>query len=400
MDLRKEYQQLVDMHKGDPGIWNNSDIQLVARAKILKALKSTLSVRAVICFPQVYQDWNFYIRQFVRFGGVIEAEPSFVIGHPAANIFISPEGTVSVISTQDVLFDDRYKKVCGLSPQVSVPHQALEGAAEAVGSQMFRRGVIGYVTVQLQAYWDHNIREIRIWGIGAEMNLTSLAASHSLFTLLCPKGSGSVDQIVNMGYYCFPNPRRQSGLEGGSISLNGESLRTENALRERSHYAMFDFIYNPCLASLQHGAFFKLCRLQGVSFDLQTRLGVVFMLPDSFSAGVISFMQIQATREDLMRRCVKTFQFMKEQIGIPLNETSTVSMGAMTNILKAIAVTVEKSKTLPQLLKASKIKLDVNSLVLGSRHNSNFAGKFASAQNSASQGFSVNSQYDNDEEDY
>ncbi|CAM9126173.1 unnamed protein product, partial [Heterosigma akashiwo] len=55
--------------------------------------------------------------------------------------------------------------------------------------------------------------------------------------------------------------------------------------------------------------FFKLCRLQGVSFDLQSRLGVVFQLPDSFAGGVLSFIQFSSSREDAMTGAAKTLKF-------------------------------------------------------------------------------------------
>ena len=52
-------------------------------------------------------------------------------------------------------------------------------------------------------------------------------------------------------------------------------------------YAVSDMTYHPNLATVQYNVFFNLCRLKGVHFDLQDKLGTAFMLVDSFAAGVI-----------------------------------------------------------------------------------------------------------------
>ena len=41
---------------------------------------------------------------------------------------------------------------------------------------------------------------------------------------------------------------------------------------------MNELMYHPQLSSMHHSAFFNLCRLKGVSFDLQERSGTVFNL--------------------------------------------------------------------------------------------------------------------------
>ena len=46
-------------------------------------------------------------------------------------------------------------------------------------------------------------------------------------------------------------------------------------------YLSLEYVFHPNLAVMQYQAFFNLCRLKGVSFDLQESTGTVFSIVDS-----------------------------------------------------------------------------------------------------------------------
>ena len=79
-ELRMERDQLCFIHKGDVGAWHQSDVQLLARAKILKDLRSCLHSKAVCCGREMFRSFKTFLAHFVRVGGVIEAEPGTPAG--------------------------------------------------------------------------------------------------------------------------------------------------------------------------------------------------------------------------------------------------------------------------------------------------------------------------------
>jgi len=91
------------------------------------------------------------------------------------------------------------------------------------------------------------------------------------------------------------------------------------------------------------------------------------MLPDSFAGGVISFMQISESRSDAMKKASDTLQFMRENIGVPVSEIDPKPIGTMSEIIRTLYTAIEKSKTVMQIVKASKIKVAGSVLALGSR---------------------------------
>lgn len=52
------------------------------------------------------------------------------------------------------------------------------------------------------------------------------------------------------------------------------------------------YLHHPGIARIQYKAFFHMCRLQSISFDLESRSGTAFMLSDCLQSGVLSLMTI------------------------------------------------------------------------------------------------------------
>ena len=75
---------------------------------------------------------------------------------------------------------------------------------------------------------------------------------------------------------------------------------------ETRSYVAIDCLYHPNLGSMQYGSFFNLCRLHGISFDLQQKLGTAFMLTDTLASGIIGLIGVGNDTNDAMKmvRCL------------------------------------------------------------------------------------------------
>ena len=86
-------------------------------------------------------------------------------------------------------------------------------------------------------------------------------------------------------------------------------------LLEQRCYVAHDSIYHPNLASMQYGAFFNLCRLHGIAFDLQNRSGLAFMLADSLVGGTIGMLGVGKVHSKALRAVGKSLKFIENQVG-------------------------------------------------------------------------------------
>ena len=107
-------------------------------------------------------------------------------------------------------------------------------------------------------------------------------------------------------------------------------------------YVMNELLYHPQLFSIHHSAFFNLCRLKGVSFDLQERTGTVFNLMDSFVGGVLGIVTVGKTLLDALRKFADCLDFIQKQVGPATTKSTTQSHEvSFKDVIKAIKQLVD-----------------------------------------------------------
>jgi hypothetical protein len=65
--------------------------------------------------------------------------------------------------------------------------------------------------------------------------------------------------------------------------------------------------------------FFKLCKMRGVSFDIQTRIGSLFFLVDSIIGGAVSLLTVADTRKKSVDLAIHALSFVTQQFGKDTN---------------------------------------------------------------------------------
>jgi hypothetical protein len=102
----------------------------------------------------------------------------------------------------------------------------------------------------------------------------------------------------------------------GSSRIAEPSNWKESRVEDERSYAVVDFLYHPALSTMQSSAFFNLCRLHAIAFDLHGRVGTLFNLVDSMARGVLSIITIGRDQKGSLQTLLRTLQFMHEQVGV------------------------------------------------------------------------------------
>jgi hypothetical protein len=352
-DLRKERAQLYNIHKGDISVWLNPDVQLLARAKILKELRIVLYSRGVCCGREMFYGLKEFLRVFMRMGGVIEAEPINVIGRPSMNVLVTPLGEVRMLGAVDLLVDDESVLIGSSYPMMSVPIKALTGAVDAVVDNLKKSGFVGYASVNFIAYRA----TISATGSATATNQSSAGGG----------GKKAKRELRMCGVSIDPCLSNASCMHNFVKFVCGEAANEGSLTRS---YASCDTIANPGLATVQYGSFFKLCRMQAVSFDLETLTGLMFMLYDSLSAGVVGMIAVGENPSLSLERLAGGFGFLKNNVGntasyneVNLDDPGEAGMGEMAGfvrIMKAVEAEsrrvglVQKAETRKKLMKEAR----------------------------------------------
>jgi len=75
------------------------------------------------------------------------------------------------------------------------------------------------------------------------------------------------------------------------------------------------YLHHPGISKIQYKAFFHMCRLQSISFDLESRKGTAFMLQDCLQSGVLAMMTIAEERKEALAMMCEAFKFIEQQAG-------------------------------------------------------------------------------------
>ncbi|KDO28304.1 hypothetical protein SPRG_06354 [Saprolegnia parasitica CBS 223.65] len=280
------------------------------------------------CFPDVYPTWQHMRPVVNRIGAVIEAYPPKVLARVRANVFIEPSGGVHVTSAQEQLMHvkNKHQSVGAVYPPTAVPYAAIRGASLAVAQAMYASGIIGYASIDYVAFLDVKTvngkagpPHLRLWALQLLPCLTPTAMSFVLFTFL---SCATLDAATGRSFLPLPAPR-PSSLAGPPATetqlavekILGESSPAATMGAERAYIA-HEYIFHPNMATLQYAVFFNMCRVHGVSFDLQKSIGAAFVLADSLTAGVVGLLCIGESDKEAVRLTRAALELIGDQVGV------------------------------------------------------------------------------------
>lgn len=235
--LKREKAQLERANGGPSGVWHHPDVQLLARARLLKTLRRCLHRVLSICNTGAYPTWAFFVGHLARVGGVIEAEAPEKRSHPSCSVFVSPNGEISCLSETEILYDACYQHVGCVHPQECVSSHALRGASLAASRELWARGVVGYVSIHFVVFWDDQVEAPRLWATGLELGLSVSAFSFCFFRSVT-KGPVKGDREgADLGCYGEATDGGEIEQEGSLMTLLGKSFSHPTSYAYQGHQA-------------------------------------------------------------------------------------------------------------------------------------------------------------------
>ena len=302
-------------------------------------LNLVLPKKIKIAVPAIYPTWKDYLKEFTRVGGVIEASPSF----PAAKIqgvkvsfCILPDGNVTLIGAYDKLEAKKYVSAGFLFPQTSLPNMNLQMLVSSIGTVLFDKEIIGHVSVDLVAFPDENMKSGHplFWAVDLDCAATESSAVMSFFDFLM---EGTLDPVT--GFYNL-------------------SLPVQDQVQNSRYFLYLPYIHHPGLGKVLYKTFFYMCRVQGISFDLEERKGTAFLLPDSLQSCVLGLISMAQNPMQALKLMGETLDFVGSQGGLGISKTgfreeSRDDNVSFAEIMSMVKTTQKKLKPKPKRINKS-----------------------------------------------
>ena len=292
--LKEEQNEIIAGNDGNVSSWFTKPVQVEVRARIIEDLKKELTSLVKIVNKKIYRSWDYYLRHLNRVGCVVEALPIEPLGFVHGLCFIDPLGNVQFCGGLDVITDSQTQEQGYLYPQTLTPTNSLHDCVTVIAKALYQKHqVYGHVTVKFEAFWDSFQQIPKIWAKELYFGLTS--------SFGC---IGSTSLARHTGSIPYELP----------LSLVPAHHRTESP-EVPSYYLHIPYTFHSPLRQSRDDIFFKLCRIRGITFDINDRSGVIFHLIDSIVGGGISMLFVASNRKKTIDLAIHTISWILSQFG-------------------------------------------------------------------------------------
>ena len=183
--------------------------------------------------------------------------------------------------------------------------------SNSVGEILFENGVIGHVTIDLVSFPNVDDPKAHpfFWAVDLSNELTDNAAICYFFDILM---EGKLDQQT--GEYAISwLPDKEENILDDSDN-DQETAKKKNLMLEPRTFMFCNYLHHAGLANIQYKTFFHMCRLESISFDMESRSGSTFCLYDCLASGVIGMLTIGVHRKQTTKFMMDALNFIQNQV--------------------------------------------------------------------------------------
>jgi hypothetical protein len=354
--------------------------------EILQELVKALPIVVKFVMLSLWETWNSFLNAFCNFGGIIQETPTTRsnIASPCICVLIEPDGGIRYLCAVDRMQSRDYLNTGVFFPQASLPHSEILEIGWKVGKELYSRNVIGFACIELVAFPDpFNDGGLPVyWGIDIRLNVGIVISSYFMFHTLV---GGFVEPNSGKYYIEFEEqedeftivedlfgdnftnllttskPTRARNFYEKPRMIKGEGQEDEknvedfNKFDERCYFLCWH-IEHPDLKDLSIGGLFHMCRLESMTYSLETCKGAVFTIYEILASHHFGILGIGNNRQDSIRVLSETFTFILQQAGPPPQPPTAFKAPAKEDYNLNELITKVKSihKTLEKINKSGK----------------------------------------------
>ncbi|XP_028286912.1 IQ motif-containing protein H isoform X2 [Parambassis ranga] len=308
---------LQHYHRFGPELWNMQWIRESVLLRYLDEIPDWLAHYAQPAKTSHYPNWACFLKTFLRQGGVVEAyPPSDSVTCLTVDLLVEPGGEVTMLSCGDQLHGSCQLEAIGSTvPQTSVQPETLHSICIRVGQACLQRLIVGYVSVDLATFLDHNTMEQKVWAVDLDIKYSDQLAMTQMLLMITGGKLNCREACLEV-----PKPIREKSFEH----------QTEAKPSVGTCYAVIgSHLFHSNLSMLYRNVFFKMCKVHGIGFNKKRKQGTVFALYDSSERCRIGMITVS---EDLQGALV-TFA---RNLSVIHQEISSSKMQGETNFKELI----------------------------------------------------------------
>jgi hypothetical protein len=229
---------------------------------------------------------RFYA-EMVRVGGVVQRyEEGLKSIAVCAKVFAN--GSHIVLGTLEKI-SSGFINVGYIFPQKVVPHEVIIEKSKEVLDRLGEQGHVGFVELTVNVFVNDSMYL-------EEVELYSTKITNSIIYF----------KFLTGGHFSG------SGEFVTTVATEGERTETDDGPEESREYCYIPFLLHFGLSDQQANSFFQLCRIGGVSFDLENKIGTTFVVLGSMK-DCVGILTTAKERKKIINFVSKTAEFLMKQ---------------------------------------------------------------------------------------
>ncbi|XP_014195354.1 IQ motif-containing protein H isoform X3 [Haplochromis burtoni] len=321
---------LQEYHRYGPELWNPKCIQETVLLRYLDEIPEWLTHYAQPAKTSCYPNWACFLKTFLRQGGVVEAyPPSNSVTCLTVDLLLEPGGEVTMFSCGDQLHGGcKLEAIGSIVPQSSVHPETLHSICTRVGRACLQRRIVGYVSVDLVTFLDHNTMEKKVWAVDLDITYSNqLAMTQMLLmmtggTLNCR--TGCLEAPMPISEKCFEHQIVPKAPVGNLCAVIGNHL------------------FHSDLSMLYNKVFLMMCKAHGIRFNKKTKQGTVFAFFDSSKRSSIGMITVSEDLQRALATFARHLSVIHQEISIPKSQGETNFMEVIKEIEDILQMTQNK----------------------------------------------------------
>ncbi|KAM3869947.1 IQ motif-containing protein H [Diretmus argenteus] len=335
---------LQESRRHGPDLWRTEWAQELVLLRYLEEVPEWLAHHAQPAKSSCYPSWACFLKTFLRQGGVVEAyAPSDSWTCLTVDLLLEPGGEVTMLSCGDQLHGSCQLETIGSSvPQSSVCPGTLHAICMRVGRACLQRRIIGYVSLDLATFLNHRTSEQKVWALDLDLRYSDQMAMTQM--LLITTG-GRLN--------C-----RTCRLEVPVPITEKSSAQIAAKLPVANRYAVIgSHLFHTNLSMVYHSVFFKMCKAQGIGFDVKRRQGTVFTLYDSSKRCSLGMVTISEDLQGALVTFARNLSVIHQEISSPKMQGDTNFKDLIKGIEDVLQMTVQNKEEAVEDTNAKPTKL-------------------------------------------
>ena len=276
----------------------------VHKQKLYIELKNILIKNVKFSYPNLYSNWNEYIKKFLNEKGIIECCPTKnldgVMNNPCLPIFIEPNGKIRVLPSFEKINVDFFKNIACTSPQNSINNGELNKIGEQIGNFLYSQEIIGYITLEFITF--HDGKKMIYWGVDMKYGLTQQICDLQFCYILYVQSSIIKNNKNYFNIFLSEDIKEES--EDSNKKENNEESESNSDInnKENCSYIIdnknysdilsdtmvfsFHYLSTEYIREIKLKDFLKEFRYSNLIFDIEKKEGIIFNLCDGLECGI------------------------------------------------------------------------------------------------------------------